>query len=59
MGLGACQLPDTDTLTEPARRGAVDLALMAGPGKEDLYVGHHHGEEEFVMVTGSDALNRV
>ncbi|MER6209202.1 LysR family transcriptional regulator [Streptomyces sp. NPDC001073] len=37
-----------------ARRGAVDLALMAGPCKEDLYVGHHLGDEEFVMVASPD-----
>ncbi|EHR61361.1 LysR family transcriptional regulator [Saccharomonospora cyanea] len=33
-----------------ARRGVVDLGLMAGPCKGDLYVGHHLGDEEFVVV---------
>ncbi|MBP0459019.1 LysR family transcriptional regulator [Streptomyces montanisoli] len=38
-----------------ARRGVVDVALMAGPcGEEDLYEGHHLGDEEFVAVLGPE-----
>ncbi|GGS28448.1 MULTISPECIES: LysR family transcriptional regulator [Streptomyces] len=37
-----------------ARRGVVDLGLMAGPCKEDLYTGHHLGDEEFVVVAGPE-----
>lgn len=38
-----------------ARRGVVDLGLMAGPCKEeDLYEGHRLGDEEFVVVTSPE-----
>ncbi|MBI0295251.1 LysR family transcriptional regulator [Streptomyces sp. PRKS01-29] len=37
-----------------ARRGVVDLGLMAGPCKEELYQGHHLGDEEFVVVTSPE-----
>ncbi|MFD4561699.1 LysR family transcriptional regulator [Streptomyces sp. NPDC058469] len=37
-----------------ARRGVVDLGLMAGPCKEGLYEGHHLGDEEFVVVTSPE-----
>ncbi|TDC23632.1 LysR family transcriptional regulator [Streptomyces sp. 8K308] len=33
-----------------ARRGVVDLGLIAGPCEEDLYESHHLGDEEFVVV---------
>ncbi|MGW0689251.1 LysR family transcriptional regulator [Streptomyces sp. NPDC002754] len=33
-----------------ARRGAVDVGLMAGQCTEGIYEGHHLGDEEFVVV---------
>ncbi|EHK86525.1 LysR family transcriptional regulator [Saccharomonospora azurea] len=33
-----------------ARRGVVDLGLMAGPCEDGPYEGHHLGDEEFVVV---------
>ncbi|WP_037679136.1 LysR family transcriptional regulator [Streptomyces albus] len=38
-----------------ARRGVVDLGLLAGPcGEGGLYEGHHLGDEEFVVVLGPE-----
>ncbi|MFC7883004.1 LysR family transcriptional regulator [Streptomyces sp. NPDC057376] len=37
-----------------ARRGVVDLGLMSGPCEDGLYEGHHLGDEEFVVVLGSE-----
>ncbi|MGW6421225.1 LysR family transcriptional regulator [Nocardia sp. NPDC055053] len=46
--------PNPAELERLARRGALDLALMAGPcGEEGPYDGHHLGDEEFVVVLGA------
>lgn len=45
--------PNPAELERLARRGVLDLALMAGPCEEGLYEGHHLGDEEFVVVVGT------
>jgi DNA-binding transcriptional LysR family regulator len=45
--------PNRAELERLARRGVLDLALMAGPCGEALYDGHHLGDEEFVVVLGA------
>ncbi|MFE3444638.1 LysR family transcriptional regulator [Nocardia sp. NPDC059180] len=46
--------PNPTELERLARRGALDLALMAGPcGDDGPYDGHHLGDEEFVVVLGA------
>ncbi|MEV5647067.1 LysR family transcriptional regulator [Nocardia sp. NPDC052254] len=44
--------PNPAELERLARRGVLDLALMAGPCGEGLYDGHHLGDEGFVAVLG-------
>ncbi|MEV6806634.1 LysR family transcriptional regulator [Streptomyces sp. NPDC051132] len=41
---------DPAELERLARRGVVDLGLVGGPCEEELYEGHHLGDEEFVVV---------
>jgi DNA-binding transcriptional LysR family regulator len=45
--------PNLTELERLARRGVLDLGLMAGPCGEELYEGHHLGDEEFVVVLGA------
>jgi len=46
--------PNPTELERLARRGVLDLALMAGPcGEDGIYDGHHLGDEEFVVVLGA------
>ncbi|MEU6424456.1 LysR family transcriptional regulator [Microbispora sp. NPDC046973] len=45
--------PNLAELERLARRGVLDLALVAGPCGEELYEGHHLGDEEFVVVLGA------
>ncbi|MCO5986747.1 LysR family transcriptional regulator substrate-binding protein, partial [Actinoallomurus spadix] len=44
--------PNRAELERLARRGVLDLALVAGPCGEELYEAHRLGEEEFVVVLG-------
>ncbi|MEU6558064.1 LysR family transcriptional regulator [Nocardia nova] len=44
--------PNPVELERMARRGVLDLALMAGPCGEGPYDGHHLGDEGFVVVLG-------
>ena len=45
--------PNPAELERLARRGVLDLALVASPCEEGLYEGHHLGDEEFVAVLGA------
>ncbi|MCO5970361.1 LysR family transcriptional regulator [Actinoallomurus soli] len=45
--------PNLAELERLARRGVLDLALVAGPCGEELYEGHRLGDEEFVVVLGA------
>lgn len=55
--------PNPADLERLARRGVLDLALIASPCEEGLYVGHRLGHEEFVAVLGPGhpllAANRI
>ena len=44
--------PNRVELERLARRGVLDLALMAGPCGDGPYDGHHLGDEGFVVVLG-------
>lgn len=50
VALTVFEEPNPAELERMARRGVLDLALMAGPCGEGRYIGHHLGDEGFLVV---------